>query len=509
MNKDSTVKKVTRNAGVSIFCKFLTMGFAFIDRFLFIKILGEQYLGINGLYSNILTVLSLADLGINTVFLCFLYEPLVNKDELRLSVLITFFKKAYRLVAGAIFLVGLSLVPFLHLLVNGVDLSTIELVGYYILFLINTSCSYLAVYKSTILVADQAGYITSTIHVVTNISKSILQIAILYFTHSYVLYLVALIVCTLLNNLCLTVISGKRYPFLKNVKLEEDINKQLKFKIFNNVKDVFLYRIGATIINSTDNILISVIVGTAAVGYYSNYSMITINLMSILMIFSQAVMTAWGNFAVNAEKERKELIFRTVMLLYSAIGAFVVGCLVSMMNDFIIFWIRDGQYVLSSFFVWSLSFNIFIAIITSPNWMVRDTTGLFEEARWIVLIAAVINLVLSVILGEILAVEGIILATAIAKLLTIFWYEPKILYKRVFMKPLGLYWSYQTFLICVCVASILASFSLNNFIGESLIEPIGMIVKITICGIVTIGMFVVFSFKSAEFKLIVSKMLRR
>lgn len=509
MQSNSNVKKITRNAGISLVCKFLTMGLAFVDRYLFIKILGEQYLGINGLYTNILSVLSLADLGINTVFIYFLYEPLVNKDELRLSALITFFRKVYRIVAGAIFLVGLSLVPFLHLLVNGVDLSTKELIGYYMLFLINTACSYLAVYKSTILVADQAGYVANTINLIINVSKCVLQIAILYFTGSYILYLASVIVCTLVNNLCLTVISEKRYSFLKPVKLEEDVNKQLRIKMFSNIRDVFLYRVGATVINSTDNILISVIVGTAAVGYYSNYSMITKNLTMILMIFSQAVMTGLGNFAVNAGKEQKELVFRAVMLLYSAIGTFVMACLVSMMNDFMQFWIRDQNYVLPLFFVWCLSFKVFIDIITSPNWMLREAIGLFKEVRIVMLIAALLNLGVSIVLGEIWAVAGIILATAIAKLMTLFWYEPRTFYTKVFKKPVRLYWSYQSFLLFVCAVSILASFALNNFIGESLIEPIGMIIKITICGIITMGMFILFSFKREEFKLIVSKILKK
>lgn len=505
MGKDSATKKIARNAGISLFCKFLAMGFAFVDRFLFVKILGEQYLGINGLYTNVLSVLSLADLGINTVFLYFLYEPLVNKDEQKLSALITFFRKVYWLVAGAILGVGLSLVPFLHFLVNGVDLTTKELIGYYLLFLINTACSYLAVYKSTILVADQAGYITNTINLIVNISKSLLQIAILYFTHSYVLYLVSVIVCTLLNNLCLTIISGKRYPFIKTVNFDGDV-KQLKYKIFSNIKDVFLYRIGATIINSTDNILISVLVGTAAVGYYSNYSMITRNLTMILMIFSQAVMTALGNFAVKAEKEKKELVFRTVMLLYSAVGAFIMACLVSMMNDFIMFWIRDEHYVLSSLFVWCLSFKIFIDVITSPNWMLREAVGLFKEVRIIMLMAAVANLVISIALGEVFAVEGIILATVIAKLITLFWYEPRTFYRKVFFKPISRYWKYQIFMLSICAISISGSFFANKFFGSSLVE---MCAKIAVCAVVTAGVFFIFSFKSNEFKFVKSMAFER
>ena len=504
MNKNSAVRKITRNAGISILCKIIAMGFVLVDRFLFIKILGEQYLGINGLYSNILSVLSLADLGIYTVFLFFLYEPLVHKDEKRLATLVCFFRKTYRLIAAIVFLIGVSIIPFLHLLVNGVDLTPQELIGYYLLFVINTSCSYLAVYKSTILIADQSGYIANTINLVISISKCIIQIVILYFTKSYVLYLLAVILCTLINNLCLSIITGKRYPFLK--KYDQNIDaKELKTKIFSNIRDVFLYRVGATIMNSTDNILISVLVGTVAVGHYSNYSFITTYITAILMIFSQAVMTAIGNYSVDAESEKKENAFRTVMLIYALIGTFVASCLIVMMNDFIILWIKDPNYVLSSFFVWCFAIKIYIDIINSPNWMFREAVGLFKEVRIVMFVAALINLLASIILGKIWGTAGIILATAAANIMTLFWFEPQIFYKKLFFKQVNLYWRYQSFLLLISAICIMTNYLIGNLLGISYFE---MIVKIIICGMITICIFTAFCFNKKEFKLIISKIKR-
>ena len=171
--------KLVKNTALGILFKILTIAFTFVNRTLFIRVLGEQYLGINGLCSNVLSVLSLADLGVNSVLMFFLYEPLVHRDEKKLSTLIAYFRKVYFAIAGIVLVVGLSLIPFLPYLVKGADLSKTELILYYVLFLINTCCSYLAVYKSTMLIADQSAYIVNTVNFVFTVIQSLLLIGIL------------------------------------------------------------------------------------------------------------------------------------------------------------------------------------------------------------------------------------------------------------------------------------------------------------------------------------------
>ena len=504
MTTNSATKRVIKNASVGILLKLLTILFTFINRTLFIKVLGEQYLGINGLYSNILAVLSLADLGVNSVLMFFLYEPLVHKDEQKLVTLITYFKKVYNIIAISIFVIGLALIPFLPSLVTNTRLTYSELVVYYLLFLINTCCSYLAIYKSTILVADQLAYVVNTVNFTFTVVQSLVQIFILYITEEYAFYLIVAIACTLGNNILLTILNNKRYPFLKTVLPEKNISG-FKRKILSNIKNVFLYRIGGTIMNSTDNILISVLIGTSIVGYYSNYTLIVTNLMLLLMFFSQAIMSAMGNFGVDADSDRRELVFRTVMLIYAVIAAFMCGCIVSMMNDFMIFWLGDGKYVLSQSFVFVLTAKLFVDIITSPNWTFRESAGLFKEVRLVMFVAAVLNLILSVLFEQIIGLAGIIIATSAAKILTLFWYEPRTFYRKIFKKPLLRYWSYEMRLIIMAVASIALSFGLSNLFSGSLI---GMVVKIVISAISTIIVFGVLGRNTEEFRFCINKIRR-
>lgn len=498
---EGLTSKLIKNTVLGILFKLLIMVFTFVNRTIFIHILGEQYLGISGLYSNILSVLSLADLGINSVLMFFLYEPLVHKDERKLSSLIAYFKKIYRFIAVLIFGVGISLIPFLPYLVNGSNLNESELICFYVLYLINTCLSYLAVYKSTILIADQNAYIVNTVNFIFTVIQSLLQIGILYFTENYTLYLIAVISCTLGNNVTLTLISNRKYPFLRSVVTNFDIG-DLKREIFSNIKSVFLYRIGGTIMNSTDNILISILIGTTVVGYYSNYSLIITNLTSLLMFFSQAMMTSMGNFGVDSDADLKEHVFRSSMLIYTLIGTFAASCIVCMMNDFMGIWLNSNTYLLDETFVWVLAFKLFIDIITSPNWTFRESAGLFREVRYIMIIAAIINIVLSILLSNPCGLAGIILATSLSKIATLYWYEPRIFYNKIFRKPLYRYWGYHFKLIIISFLCIILSYLITKFISVSLL---GILMKIVIAGLCTLIIFIMIFRKSKEFRFCYSR----
>lgn len=497
-------EKLVKNTVMGILFKILIIIFTFVNRTLFIKVLGEQYLGINGLYTNILSVLSLADLGVNSVLMFFLYEPLTHKDMKKLSTLIFYFRKIYYIIACVVFIVGICLIPILPLLVNGSNLSNNELILYYILFLVNTCCSYLAVYKSTVLIADQSAYVVNIVNFIFTVIQSLVQIGALYLTKKYTIYLVVAILCTIGNNFLLTIISNKRYPFLNKFAPYNNI-MDLKKKIFNNIKDVFFYRIGGTIMNSTDNILISILVGTTVVGIYSNYSLIITNLTSILMFFSQAMMTSMGNFGVDADINKRELVFRSSMLIYAGIVAFATGCIICMMNDFMVIWLKDEHYLLSQGFVWILGIKLFVDIITSPNWTFRESAGLFKEVRAIMFLAAIVNLILSVILAKPFGLGGIIIATSISKLVTLFWYEPRTFYRKIFHKPLKRYWKYQIKLILICMISIALSLLFSKYISCSLF---GIFIKIIISAFNTILVFTFAMGRSVEFEFCINKLLK-
>ena len=490
----SMAGKVVKNTGLGILFKLMLMLLTFINRSVFIYALNEDFLGISGLYTNILSVLALADLGVNTVLMYFLYEPLAKQDNKRLAALIGSFRKIYRVIAGAVFAVGIAFVPFLPFIIHDSTLSRHQLTVYYILYLINAACSYLAVYKSTLLLADQKAYLVNFITFVVSAVQNLGYIVVLLATHNYTLYLCVMIAGTLATNLILTFVTNRQYSFLQKIK-PEAISRPVRDKIYSSIKSVFLYRVGGTIMNSTDNILISILVNTAAVGFYSNYVLITGNVMLLLNFFSQAVMTSMGNYNVGADREKQERLFRTVQLIYWGIAAFAASCLLTMMNDFMHWWIRDDKYILGQGFVVVLAVKLFVDIITSPNWMFREASGLFREVRNIMMWAAGVNIVLSVILGKTNGLAGIVIATSIAKLVTLFWYEPRTFYHKVFEKPLLRYWSYQARLFLMAAVSVIFCCGCAVFLPGGLF---GCLVKIAVCGILTGIIFIVFAIRTQE-----------
>ncbi len=496
MKELSRTQNSARNLLVGTFMYIFTQIVSFVSRTIFIKLLGDQYLGISGLYSNILALLSLADLGVTTAFTFALYKPLADRNYTKIASLLSFFRKLFILIALIVFAIGIGFVPFLKYIVNGSTLEYRKLQLYFILSVINTACSYLAVYKSAVFRADQKVYIINEISAITTLILHFLQIALLYLTKNYVFYLIATITTTLLNNVILTVLSNKAYPQIFKAKALV-LPKEEKKKIFENLKSLIVYRISAAIMNSTSNILISIILGTVTVGYYSNYSMIIAMVTAVVNILCNALLASIGNVGVKGEVNQRGSLFHTIMLVFYGVGAFCSACFICVFNDFIMLWLNDATYVLPKSDVWLIVFSFFITCISNPIWMFRESLGLFKQAKHVMTFAAAINIILAIIGGNLFGVGGIIAATGFARLLTMFWYEPRYLYRDAFERPYSEYWGhtlrYSIEAVIAIAASVLISYYLPSHFG-------GILLKILICTVLTFSIFAVCNIKTQEGK---------
>lgn len=501
MKKLSRTQNSARNLAVGTAMYIFTQVVSFISRTIFIKLLGEQYLGISGLYSNILALLALADLGITTAFTFALYRPLAEKDYEKIASLLNFFKKMFILIALIVFAVGIGFVPFLKYIVKGSTLEYRKLQLYFALSVVNTACSYLAVYKSAVFRADQKVYIINEISAITTLILHVLQIALLYLTKNYVFYLLATIFTTLLNNVILTILSNKAYPeIFKSQPVA--LQKEEKKKLFGNLKSLIVYRISAAIMNSTSNILISVMLGTVIVGYYSNYSMIVTMVTAVVGIFCNALLASIGDIGVGRNIKVRGELFHTVMLLFYGLGAFCSACFICVFNDFIMVWLNDATFVLPERDVWLIVFSFFVTCISNPIWMFRESLGLFKQAKYVMTFAAIINIICAIIGGKFLGVGGIIAAIGIARLLTMFWYEPRYLYRDAFERPYSEYWKhtikYGVEAIIVILISAGITYTLPAHLG-------GIALKILICTVLTIVIFLLGNIRTQESKYLLKK----
>ena len=456
--KKSRIYNSTKNIAFGLGNQILITVLNFASRFIFIKILGEEYLGINGLFSNILTVLSLADLGIGNAITYSMYKPLAEGNQEKISALMNFYRKMYNIIAVAVTVVGLCMLPFLELLVN-TEQPVPYLHIYFILFLADSVVSYLLANRSAILTADQKLYITKVYHLIFQILKSIFQIVVLLLTHNFIFYLVVQVLSTFATNVCGAIITKKIYLFLnKKVELE----KAEKKTIFDNIKSIFLYKISGVILNNTDNILISVIVGTVSVGYYSNYTMIVNSITTFTTIVFSAINSSVGNLNTEKNKEKQLKIFYVINMLCNWLFGFCTICLLILVNDFITLMFGE-KYVLDIFTTFVIGINFYMAGSLNPIWIYRDTTGLFKETKYVATITAILNIVLSILLGKIWGIFGILVATAISRLLTNIWYEPHVLFRSFFKTSVRQYVKKQLKnVICLLVSCAIISLVCNS-----------------------------------------------
>lgn len=504
----SRVKNTVRNSIVGMGGYVLSAVMSFVGRMVFIRQLGVEYLGVAGLYSNILSVLALSDLGLYTVMVYSLYKPLAEEDHERISVLIRFYKKLYLIVAAAVTGLGLLCVPFLPFLVKDTALSNGELVVYYLLILANSVSSYFAISKTTLIRADQHANIIQGVTSASTFCMHLTQMLLLLVFQNYTLYLTLPILFTLLQNLILTKIADKKYPYLKSVNKALSVDREVKASIWSNLKATFLYKFGNTLINSTANILISVLLGTVIVGYYNNYYAVITLVNGVLSILITSVLASIGNFNATQTPERKFELFKALLLVFYIIGGFCAACYFAIFDDFISFWI-GREFVLDDAFLIALVVKCTVICISNPLWMVRESSGVFTSVRYVMLVAAGLNIVISIVAARFLGLAGIFWGTSLAHLLTLFWYEPKMLCKLVFHVPSAKYWQNLVKLIfamlpgCFCGWLLHSLFTTNVFF---------MALKVLLCALATGLSFFALFYKTSEFRWMLelaSKLLKK
>ena len=482
-----------RNIVVSVTCQFLTLIFSFLSRTVFINILGAEYLGINGLFQNILSVMSLADLGFGTAIIYALYKPLADNDAYKVTQIINYFKRIYNLIAILVFVIGVALIPFLRYFVN-LDQDIPHLRFYYFLFLIETVCSYLVVYKSSLLNADQRNYVVKIIGTIFNIISHILKLFLLFITKSFTIYVLAGVLCVIISNIVIQIIANRDYPYVKEKVDKLDLSERKS--IIDNVKSLFLYRIGGVILNNTDNILISTLVNTVSVGYYSNYALLfgTVNTFSELVFGS--LNASVGNQYASKDSDKIENTFKMLNFANFWVYGFCCITLYCLMSDFISLWL-GSEYIFADITVFVICLNIYISGMMSSVVTVRTATGIFKKTKYVYCITAILNIVFSIFLGKFYGITGIIFATTISRLLTNFWYEPLVIYKQILNKPFYKYLMRQVFYLLIFIASCVVIKLIKTSICD--INVWVLIIEFLLCVVVINLLFYLIFSRNDEF----------
>lgn len=421
---------ILQNLRSTILLYVTKMTLQFIVRVVFLQILTIEYLGLNGLFTNIIEILSLTELGIGPAIVYSLYKPLSENNIPIIQSLMYVFKKAYRLVGCFILVVGAALIPWLDFFVK----SQPDIYGFqviYYLFVFDTGISYFYSYKRNLLIADKKQYIVNNIQLISQILLGVLQIIALFLTKSYWSFLFLKIIDTLLENLYLSRIVDRIYPYLnrKNIK---PIPKEIKVSIITNIKAMILHKIGGIAVFSTSNILISKFIGIAVVGTYSNYYMI---IRAIDAIGSQAFSSLTANighvYLTNDKSEMKEL-FEKIFIVMSFVAFLISVNLFVNINMFISLWLGP-QYIFDLNILVPIVLAFYITFIRKPILVLKDAMGLFWNDRYKPIVEAILNLCLGYVLVNNYGLEGILWSIVITSIAIPLWFEPYVVMRNGFI----------------------------------------------------------------------------
>ena len=496
--QESRSKNSLKNVFWSYFNILVGLLTGFVSRSIFIKTIGIEYLGINGLFSNVLSLLSLADLGFGTAMAYSYYKPIADNDIEQIAGLNLFYKNVYRYIAIAIAIIGMLIVPFLDKMIN-VQKDIEHLHVYYLLALAGVVSSYLMVYKGTLISAYQKNYVVSRYNSIIKIITTASQILLMILTKSYIIYLIVVLLGNIINNLRISIAADKMFPFIKTKKTLK-IDK--KRELFNNIKSVFLYKISGVLINGTDNILISTLVGTVWVGVYSNYLIIINNITSLVNMFFTSFTASIGNLMVMESEEKRLEIFKILQLISQWFSLVIVPCVYVLINLFVELWLGK-EFILDEYTVMAIILNLYLTCVLQPIWIYREATGMYLKTKYIMLVTAILNVFFSIWWGTIYGISGILFASAISKVLTYIWYEPILLFKNFLGKKVTkfflelLYTTLMMVIICSVLECIMQFIKTNGWFG--------FFVKGCILFAITNILFLVLFCKRKSFKIIIIK----
>lgn len=481
MNDKGRIENVIKNSSWSLFVQITNILTGFIVRMFFIHYLGKVYLGVGGLFTNVLTVLSMAEMGIGSAIAYNMYKPIAEKDYIKIAQLMNFFKKAYITIGIFIGAIGLILTPFLSKIINGAD-EINNLTVIYWLYLFNTVFSYLLSYKKALFNADQRDRVLQVFRFAAHMVMSILQIIIIVVFRNFILYLSIQIMSTVLENIVVSFYADKCYPFLKKYK-NETLSKEEKKTIFENIKSLFIYKLGGTALDGTDNIIISATDNVVSVGMLSNYTLITSSVQALITHVTKSMTGSVGNFIAKEKEERYEpLLNKVTFLNFILYGITFVGGVAVVNPTISLFFGKD--YVLDYSVLFIHCLNIYILGMMNAVWIFRSTMGLFVHGKWRPLISAVINLVISIWLGNVMGLIGVLIGTTITRVVTNVWYDPLIVYKHgIKKKPYSYYIKWLIYL-GVCLVDI---FVINLF--SNIINLTG-IIAILVYGVLAVLIFI-------------------
>ena len=503
-------KQAAKNITFGYVGQLATALMSFILRTIFIYRLSKNLLGINDLYSNILSLLSMAELGIGTALNFSLYAPVARKDTEKVKSYMQMYRKAYHTIAIVIAVIGLAITPFLKYLVKKPGEITVrDMTLYYLIFLFNTVSTYFVSYKYSLVNAEQKNYIQTNINTITKIITIFFQVIILLVIPNLYLYLLADAVVQLIQKLFVNSYLNKLYPYLTSTNIVP-LLKEERDEVWRKTKALVLHKVGDVARLQTDLLIISSFIEVGMTAVVGNYTMVTNTIANFVNIIFNSVISGFGNLIVTESKEKQFKTFKVYRFFASWVYGFSACGFFVLLQPLIYLWLvkrRGPEWMLGSLAVYLFLTDYYFKgdRIVLSNY--KTAAGVFEQDKYLALIQGFVNLVLSIVLVQKIGLAGIYVGTVVSGLIANIT-KPIIIYRVCFDKSSLSYFADSAKYIITEVLTVLALY----FVGTLVMKEITILTFALMIVIVTLafnGVFWIIFHKTEEYNYLKGIVLRK
>jgi O-antigen/teichoic acid export membrane protein len=483
-------RKSIKNVSVMFLTQVITLALTFTSRTVFIKTLGAEYLGLNGLFLNLLNTLSLAEMGIGTAISYAMYKPIAENNTEQVKSLLAFYRRCYFFIGIFIIAIGCLMLPFLPHLIKGEVTVPVNIYNVYLCFLVNSVISYFFAHKRIIIDETQNKYLTISIGFAVNAIVTIVQIIIIWQLKDYMLFLFVRISGTIIDSILVFIVANRRFPYVKENAIA--LSSSVRNKIWGNVSILFFRKVGGVAISGMDFLIISAFIGVETVGIYSNYTLILGTVTVFCGFLIAGADASIGNAIATLTKAEIYMVFRKMAFLIFCIGGLSAVCLVNLLNPFIELWIGK-DYLLADSVVYAIVANFFFMQNRGLVAAFRNNAGIFRPDMYKPLIEMLFNLSLSIFLVRIYGVLGVLIGTLANTFFVCIWVEAFIAYKHIFAESITCYLKMYAVQALALLASCVSTLYINSFIDA-------FIGKVAISVFVSSIIYFLFFLRTEEFK---------
>lgn len=510
MIKYSKTKNSIKNIMWGIINKVLVLFWPFLIRSLMIQKLGVEYLGLSSLFTSILQMMSLAELGFGSAMVYAMYRPIAENKIDEVNGLLNFYKKVYRIIGIIILCVGMVLTPVLPKLINGTFPSDINLYILYFIYLSNTVSSYwLFSYKNSLLTAYHRADLSSKISTCTHLGMYVIQCIVLILLSNYYIYAIILPVTTVLNNIITHILTKRVFP--ENLA-KGSVLKSERQNIAKRVSALMGHKLGAVITNSTDNIVISSFLGLAILANYNNYYQIITSLIGLFAILNSSLIAGLGNSIVIDSVKKNYNILKGITFINVWAVSWCAICLMCLYQPFVTLWL-GADYLLPISTVILLAFYFYIWKFKDMLALYKDAAGMWYEDRWKPLVYCVVNIVISILLVQYIGVNGVIIGTIVSQIFVAIPWETIVFFEKYIYSDcelIGEIYKYGRKMLTYTLIFILVGF-LTFFLCDMVTvknELVNLMIRGIFCLIVPNSIYIAIFKNTEEFKFLVSRISR-